>query len=66
MKLLPTWKKRESKRKKKNRSRKIKVTPKTVAEITPEYAFEVFCELFRQESYTLSVIKPLDQKGKDI
>lgn len=40
--------------------------PKTVANITPEYAFEVFCELFRQESYTLSVIKPLDQKGKDI
>ena len=34
--------------------------PKTVSEITPEYAFGIFCELFKKESYTLSVIKPLD------
>ena len=34
-------------------------TPEIISRITPEYAFDIFCELFRRESYTLSVINPL-------
>ncbi len=38
--------------------------PDVISKITYDYAMDVFKSVFTPESYTLSVIKPLEQKGK--
>lgn len=39
------------------------LTPDMITEITYDYALEAFCSLFTPESYTVSIIKPSEQKG---
>lgn len=41
------------------------LTPEIIANITEEYTFDVFCEIFSPESYTLSVIKPIKTKESE-
>lgn len=39
--------------------------PEITAELTKEYAFDVFCELFTPESYTLSIIDPINNDERE-
>lgn len=41
------------------------LTPEIISNLTSDYAFDVFCEIFRQDSYTLSVIKPLEDTERE-